>query len=251
MTFVNEVRIDEAAVEEIASAEWKISSANLLPQVDASALVAQQLLKDSELALLREHIMRLQWQPVGVSGIASEYQSGDHVGSWRASIYQEVLAQAIWHRLAPCLPQLRAFDEHARTDWDHHELWRPIGLNPLLRLIRYRDAGLLVPHYDAPYIQSEAVRTLTTLVVYLACDPDVIGGQTRFIRDAQMGLPHDQRDYADWTRAAQSDEIIASVAPVPGSGLVFDHRILHDSAPLSAPVGSKIIMRTDVLYERA
>jgi hypothetical protein len=251
VNFVNLVDISPEAIRRIAASPHDPRPARVLAQVDPSALLVDSLLSDADLGVLREQIDRLCWQPVGVSGIASEYSDGDPIGSWRASVFNEKLAGLLWHRLRTYLPELRAFDAKCRTDWDGHALWRPVGINPLLRLIRYRDAGLLVPHYDAPYVESAERRTLTTLVVYLACDDDVVGGETRFIADPQRQIEHDRRDYSDWTRVARPDEIIASVEPLPGSALVFDHRIQHDSAPLTAPTGSKIILRTDVIYERA
>lgn len=251
MSFVNPVQVSPDTVQRIAQAHPQALTVQQLTQVDESAFVIDQLLGSDEVAAMRQDLETHEWIPVGLDGILANYKRGEPVGSYRASVHNEPLANALWKRLEPVFCE-RLFDEMARTDWDGHARWRPVGINPLLRMIRYQHAGLLVPHYDAPYIENDERRTLVTLVIYLACDSDVVGGATRFIRDNQLDIPFADRDHSDWTRLANEDEIIAQVEPRPGSALVFDHRLLHDSQPLqSMQGGCKMILRTDVMYERA
>ena len=75
------------------------------------------------------------------------------------------------------------------------------------------------------------------------------GGATRFLRDPQSELPYAERDFSDWTRLAQPEEVLASVNGEAGDALIFNHRILHDSEPLTG-AGSKTVLRTDIIFER-
>lgn len=248
MGFVNPVSINPAFT---ASLKGASQPARRQLAVDPSAAVIDPVLSAPELASLRQIMDGWDWKPVGDNGILADYRAGEPVGSWRASVYDEALAEALWARMREALPAERSFDAMARTDWDEHERWRAVGLNPLLRFIRYDNAGLLVPHYDAPYVESSERRTLVTAVIYLAYDRDVSGGSTRFVRDEQLDRPLVERDLSDWDRLADDSDIVERVAPRPGSSLVFDHRLLHDSEPISSSGGSKIILRTDVIHERA
>jgi hypothetical protein len=88
-----------------------------------------------------------------------------------------------------------------------------------------------------------------SLVLYLTdCEPSC-GGATRFIRDPQSTVPYDGRNFADWAREAYESEVIASINPVRGRALLFDHRLLHDSQPWSG-TSPKVIIRTDVMFKR-
>ena len=189
------------------------------------------------------------WIPVGIDGIRRETPP-ETVGSYRASLYDPAFAEALWERLRGCLPAVRLFDAGtAETDWDGHPVWQPVGINPLFRFIRYLDGGKLVPHYDAPYVETPLRRTLMSLVVYLD-DPAGGQGATRFIRDPQDGRPLAERDLADWARDARPEEVVARSEPRAGKAIVFDHRVLHDSEAISGDT-VKTIMRTDIVFERA
>ncbi len=206
------------------------------------------LLDTAELARLNAALDRQRWVPVGSNGILEDYAPGAEAsGSWRVSAFDEALATGLWSRLRDLLPAQRGMNPDSETDWEPHRVWRPVGINPLLRFIRYRNGGLLVPHYDAPF-ERGGQRTLSSLVVYLRLDPGVLGGATRFIRDPQASTPVSGRDLADWDRLALASEVLESKTPAPGGGLLFDHRVLHDGEPLAGE-GEKVILRTDVVYE--
>ena len=85
-----------------------------------------------------------------------------------------------------------------------------------------------------------------SFVIYLSSN-DGTGGKTRIIKDPQVKLALNEREYSDWTRCAKENEVLWSNKPKEGDALIFDHRILHDSEQSSE---EKIIIRTDVIFER-
>lgn len=228
---VNPVQLDLRLSPVKQNPEWKP-----LPAAHPSAQVTDQLLNPREASAWVAALDRNRWIPVGYNGIKEDYRPSDPVGSWRMSSMDETLAGDLWQRLCRAVP---SYPGH-----------RAVGLNPLLRFIRYRSDGLLVPHYDGPFHYPDGKRvTLVTLVLYLEYSGLISGGATRFIADPQRHLPAEQKDYSDWPRLAREDEVIASVAPAPGRALMFEHRVLHDSEAVSGE-GQKTILRTDVVYER-
>lgn len=222
-----------------------------LPVIDESVLVLDGFLSGEECAALVEAVTRQKNLPVGRNGILKDYRAGhDPVGSYRASAFSPELAQLWWQRVRPFLPPQRRFNDYARTDWCQHQAWEPVGLNPALRFISYETGGELVVHYDAGFDPGDGEHhTLMSLVLYLTdCDP-FSGGATRFIRDRQLELPYAQRDFSDWDREAHATEVLASISPVRGRALLFDHRLLHDSQPWQG-AAPKVIIRTDIMFRR-
>lgn len=185
------------------------------------------------------------WQAVGLDGYAN--QPYEQIGNYRLSNYNEGFAQALWKRLKPFVEIPRRFGPLTPTDHDGHFNWRAVGINPLMRFIRYKEGGQLVAHYDASYVESHERRSLMSLVIYLTSNSS---GATRFIRDPQAGKPMDQMNFSDWDRVADTNEVLFSNQPQAGSAILFDHRILHDGQPIDQGEEDKIIIRTDLMFER-
>jgi hypothetical protein len=215
------------------------------------AQLVSGIFSEAEVEEILAELDEQAWQPVGLDGIAAHYREGvDSVGSWRATIESERLAVLAYLRLPEQFLEEQSFASSNRVDHDGHDRWRPLGLNPRLRCIRYESGGLLVPHYDAPFDYGDGRRrTLQTMVLYLGCRGEVSGGATRFLHDASEFLSYDARDFSDWTRLAEEDDVLSGVNGVAGQALIFDHRILHDSEPLAGE-GTKTIIRTDIVFER-
>src|SRR5205823_3981703 len=108
----------------------------------------------------------------------------DMIGSWRATAYDPKFAFAIWNRIGRYICSPRVMEDSTPTDWDGTRVWRAVGVSPMLRFIKYRQGGALIPHYDAPYVYHEGKRTLVSLVIYLDLGGDS-GGATRIIADPQ------------------------------------------------------------------
>jgi hypothetical protein len=220
-----------------------------LSTVDPSAFITENAVSETENRYIMNFLQDVAWQPVSVTGMQGNYEPGDTIGSWRASSFQEAYAQELFNRIKPNLPNVKECNEKTNTDWDNHSEWEPIGVNPLLRFIKYTDGGLLIPHYDAPYIASEDTRTLMSLVIYLDNDPDVTGGALHFLNDKQAGIPVTERDLNDLTEPAGNDDVLLSMTPKANSAVLFDHRILHESQKLTG-TGQKTIIRTDIMYRK-
>ncbi len=214
----------------------------------ATLLRFSGLLAESERRFLLDAASAHGYKPVGIDGFVKNYKEGDKIGSFRASVFSPELARMLWSRISPHIANPRVWGGEPCTDIDGNAVWRPIGISPLFRYIRYTSGGLLVPHYDAPFSYDGSQRTLMSLVLYLA-DQGISGGDTRFIRDAQAAEPFAERDFNDWTRFAKDDEILFTVAPKAGDAVCFDHRILHDSSEISGQ-GEKVILRTDIVFVR-
>ena len=211
----------------------------------SSFLVVNDLIGGSLLQGLIDHVKNEQWLAVGNNGRAG--QSFDKVGNYRISTYSEDLADLLWSRLSPQLHYVRTMRDSTPTDHDNHPHWKAIGVNPLFRFIRYESGGELVAHYDETFIKNDEQRTLMSLIIYLTTNRS---GATRFIRDPQANKPMDEMDFSDWNSVAPTDEVIAKVSPLKGSALIFDHRMLHDGEPLQPGESEKIIIRSDIMFEK-
>lgn len=178
-----------------------------------------------------------------------ETRNQTEVGSCRATALDESLSSLIWKRLKPVLPSVRTMTELTPTDHDNYPVWRPVGVNPMLRFIRYSEGGYLVPHYDSGFDLRDSRFTLMSVVITIAQPVDVKEGGTRFLLDRQRNIPVDERIFADWHGASTSEDVLFEVPASIGDALVFDHRLLHDASKWEYK-SPRIILRTDVIFER-
>jgi hypothetical protein len=248
--FVNEKPLSAEVLNTLAETNDSLQ-AELLPQIGETALSVKNLLLPEELAALKDELAAREWQAVGQNGMSKDYNPDtDIVGSYRTSAYSQELADTLWSRIQPLLPETRTMHDLSPTDWDSTKTWRPVGVNPLMRFIKYEPEGLLVPHYDAPFVYDENKRTLMSLVLYLDKSDDIEGGRTRYIQDAQANVPvADRPAQEDWQRLARPDEVRYAADPAAGEATIFDHRILHDGE-LVQGIGQKLLLRTDVAFVR-
>jgi hypothetical protein len=246
--FVNHFEVDEAAQAVIQGAWQGPSTQRSLLVVNdhqVTAEVFSDLVSPEIVDLLKSQLDLNKWLAVGLDGRSDH--TYEEIGNYRLSNWNPGLADALWARLAPHFPKEYICNPFNPTDHEGHQIWRPVGVSPLFRYIRYADGGKLVAHYDETFRESDDRRTLESLVIYLTTNER---GGTRFIRDEQLGLPIEEYDFTDWDRSANEDEVTARRAPRAGTGLIFPHRLLHDSEPLQPGDPEKIIIRTDIMYER-
>lgn len=207
------------------------------------------LLDSEEVDEILNEINRSSWLAVGIDGIKDNYKEGDKIGSYRLSVFNELIADVLYKRLLNFIDKNFIIDESILTDAENDSEWEFVGVNPLFRFIRYNEGGLLVPHYDGSYKPSNDYRSLKTLVLYLEGEKGQ--GSTRFIEDNQIkSTDKADLDRSDWTRLAESNEVLFTSDVIKGKGLVFDHFMLHDSEPLKEADKRKTIIRTDLMYRR-
>lgn len=214
-----------------------------------SAFLVQGLLTPGECQALCADLARRTWVPVGQNGLRKGFDPRrDVTGSLRATSFAPRVAALLWERLAGRVPMLRTMADDTPTDWEGSRVWRPVGVNPLLRFIKYERGGLLVPHHDAPYEAPDGTRTLMSVLVYLT---EASGGATRLLIDPQRNRPLAERDHADWPSPEPSDSprVLFGALPRAGSALILDHRVLHDADVLEGEQ-PKLVLRTDILFRR-
>lgn len=174
----------------------------------------------------------------------------DRIGSVRVTAWCEDLANQIWVKIGNFIP-IRSMNDNTSTDWwqeGKHKNWKPTGVSPLLRFMRYEKAGLHYAHYDAGFIYPDGIhRTLMSMVIYLTSNN--YGGSTRLINDGQENLPVWERNHDDWTRPVDTKEVIASISPKQGRVFIFDHRICHDVEEHKGDE-SRIIIRGDIIFKK-
>jgi NAD+ synthetase len=248
---VAEFSIDSEILKQFTFGPIPDSYASPLGDCQESGAQIGTVLTRDECSLLTGALERTVQIPVGRNGMKKDFDAAaGPVGSYRATLYSEELAELVWKRIEGRIPAVRCFDDYSCTDSAGHPVWRAVGINPSLRFIKYLKGGTLVPHYDAGYDFCDGRRhTLMSVVIYLTDGAEGCGGRTRFILDSQRNQPSRERDYSDWSRAADSREILLSVQPKAGSALVFDHRLLHDAEGWEGDT-PRIIMRTDIIFER-
>jgi hypothetical protein len=112
------------------------------------------------------------------------------------------------------------------------EEWRLSGVNERIRLCRYRAGTRFGIHQDGVHHRGANVRSRLTFMVYLNSG-EFDGGDTVFYRGGPLV------DEASGLR----------FQPRTGSLIMFDHGLWHAGAVVDS--GTKYILRSDLLYERA
>jgi prolyl 4-hydroxylase len=130
----------------------------------------------------------------------------------RVMVDDEEFAAQLFERLKPFVPATM-------------QVYEVVGLNERFRYYRYEDGQTFRPHYDGAYFRSDEEYSQLTFMIYL--NDDFEGGETKFYAD-------------DW------NVLVASIKPVKGMALVFEHEQLHEGAPVTS--GRKYVIRTDVMY---
>jgi len=183
------------------------------------------------------------FEGVSVQGI----KGCTEIGSVRTSIWSEQLAKEFDRIILPFLPKQYTFNEFYPTDFHQNNggvNWKPIGISPLLRFMRYKAGGQHYTHYDAGFFYTDKIRTLFSVVVYLTTNKN---GCTRFIHDTQSSIPTSKRNH-DTKITNKPEEIYFSSRPIAGNILIFPHRLPHD-VELYTGDNDRIIIRGDVICE--
>jgi hypothetical protein len=126
--------------------------------------------------------------------------------------------------------------------------YKPFGVSPLLRLMKYQKGGQHYAHYDSGYIYNNSpYRTLFSIVLYLTTNTK--GGATRVVYDGQEGTPTHLRNHDDWLTPVIDESVLYSVPPVKGRVMIFPHRLCHDVEQYFGDE-PRIIIRGDIVCEK-
>jgi WD40 repeat protein len=188
----------------------------ILSGVGCCRLIPGTFTKTECLSLIRRA------QSVGYSK-ASLYYPPSYRNNERLVIDDHEFADRVFRRVRGQLPQII-------TDPDRTQ-WKLVGINERFRLCRYESGQFFKIHRDGVYHRNDKIQSKLTFMVYLNGREEFDGGLTRFFE----------------SRDPQS-QVIASIPPLAGSLIYFDHDLWHDGQELLS--GEKFIMRSDILYER-
>ena len=245
-------QVQEVAIDKIIEADPQPES--LLEEIhgvkETSNLYrVKNLFTEEQCNVIISMLDENNWISVGFDGYKnSALERISNKGSQRQTAHDQALAEYVWSKLREVLPAIKNINEQELSDADGCSVWRALGISPLFRFIKYTKGDLLIPHYDAPYRYDDKTTTLVSLVIYLTSHNDE-GGETRFIKDPQIELLSEERNYDDWNRIANEDEVIYKNVCHKGEALLMDHRILHDSSEFTG-AEYKLIIRTDVVYTK-
>lgn len=171
-------------------------------------LTVGSVLSADECAGLIDRIEMMEPEPAPVSTHRGAVMMPRLRNNDRVMFDDPLLAALLLHRLRAQLPP------RLETDWVLS------GANERLRCYRYRPGQHFGPHFDGCFERSPTERSFLTFLVYLnTCE---VGGATRF------------------------NDLELEVQPSTGAGLLFNHHLLHEGAPVLK--GVKYVVRTDLLY---
>ncbi len=141
-------------------------------------------------------------------------------------------------------------------DEEKRKLWGGdvVGLNPRIRIYRYREGQFFASHYDEsnvitlPSNPPVPAETTWTLLIYLTSPATgCIGGETVFYPDDL------QRDVATGKSASKSSVSMEPIVVGLETGMALLHRhgnqcMLHESREVTA--GEKWVIRSDLCVRR-
>lgn len=181
------------------------------------------------------------------SNVHGKITNNTYNGSERVSWYSVHLADLLWEYLEENIPHLIVNDGSVQfSAYIDNKTYRAVGINPLMRFIGYKDGGMLVPHYDYPYIDKN-YKSMYSLIIYLT---DNTTGKTRFHKEDEFPFSFEDWDYNEavqFNEVCVPENFMFENTPQKLSIIMFPHFMLHDCMPVINE--SKVIIRTDVMYE--
>jgi len=147
------------------------------------------------------------------------------------------VAEALWARIAPHIPQHMTVVSKTTGKAQRWEVM-PCGLHERQRFVIYEPGQNFPPHTDAPRVIDDRTRSYLTVLFYLGKggslferDKDFRGGELNLLR----GDP-----------VTHKTELLHTIPPDQGMVVVFPHMQLHEGKTLKS--GRKCAIRNDILY---
>ena len=225
----------------------KIESKHLPTTIKNNDILhVQSILNDSEVNDILQHYIKNYGNLIKTDYNGKPDPTSN--GSLRLSFYSEDFAKILFERLLYSAPSLASNintnENPINADTDNCPIWKPIGINPMFRIISYPKDGYLVPHYDGSFVPNNIQRSLKTFIVGI--QNATSGGETQFLNDKQEILEHSLKNLSDLPDLI--DDIKQSEILMPGNALIFDHTTLHQGNTIHN--GLKIILRSEIMYEK-
>ncbi|EFA80561.1 hypothetical protein PPL_06500 [Heterostelium album PN500] len=146
------------------------------------------------------------------------------------------LTARLWHflprEMTTFSPSLQKQQLHSLT-----------GLSRRHRFIRYDQGANFPTHMDGPYIHSDSEKSFLTCLFFLnnqALEYD--GGELSFVETVDQNEPLGGGAASNYTT-----KTITSVQPKTGRVVIFPHKILHTSSPITR--GQKFLIRNDIIND--
>ena len=140
----------------------------------------------------------------------------------RLASRQQAAMDSLWTRLRGRMEALGLLELQGLEGSD----WAAVGLNEVVRVVRYRPGGRFAPHCDASFTRSVMERSWWTLNIYLNTVPREAEGATVLLGEEEV-----------------------AVQPEQGAALLFyQPNLLHEGRALRR--GEKWLLRSDVMFRR-
>lgn len=210
---------------------------------NSQILHLKNVLSETESQWLIEQTKNQNWLPANLYGNQKNFnESIDIAMSHRLSTYNDFLSYVLFQRIGQFINSIKTFSNPFPLISNNLPIWTSKGINPLFRYVRYQPGQSLIVHYDDTYEYNKHKKTLLTMIIYL----DNSNAKTRFVYDEQIATPNHIKDFNDWNRIANNEEVLYEIEAKAGDVLIFDHRLLHDA---TSPDFIKHILRTDIIFE--
>lgn len=184
--------------------------------------------------------------------MSNKYDSQTRNNS-RLVIIDDQLGRTLWRRLKFSNKLHKLIENTKPLGFNVQGEWKMNGINPAMRINKYKKGHFFAPHKDAQYAPNGDERSLFSLIIYL--NDSYKQGETKFY------FPK-SKSKSDIKGLTVKEEIQAygglengyeciTVKPKQGYAVLFTHNLLHEA--VSARTRNSIdrfVLRTDVIVKR-
>ncbi|CAF1367586.1 unnamed protein product, partial [Didymodactylos carnosus] len=176
--------------------------------------------------------------------------------SSRLIVMDDQLARTLWRRLKFSNKLTKLVQNSTPLGFNVQGEWVMSGVNPAMRLNKYKDGDYFSPHRDAQYAPSGDERSLLSLLIYL--NDNYEEGETKFYFPKQspnadvkgLTMTEEINSYGGLVNGFDCTEL----KPKKGFAVLFTHHLIHEATPpeMIDPLHQteRLVLRTDVLVKR-
>eukprot|EP01060_Flectonema_neradi_P007748 TRINITY_DN15459_c0_g1_i1.p1 TRINITY_DN15459_c0_g1~~TRINITY_DN15459_c0_g1_i1.p1 ORF type:complete len:341 (+),score=54.46 TRINITY_DN15459_c0_g1_i1:39-1025(+) len=135
--------------------------------------------------------------------------------------------------------------------------YKPVGIHPLLRILKYDKDGAFTPHQDTVYLVKSFNNQATnrhgdsgqflsrhTVAIYLNAQGEQFeGGALKFVNQDRVTFDENNKPIVHYPEHSPKVE----VSPEAGKAVIFEHREWHEGAVVTS--GVKYMLQTDIVYK--